>query len=163
MSKIFFGIGSNINPRENIFLALNEIKGKYTNTKISPVYQNKSAGFEGDDFFNLVVSCTTEMDVYEVQDFIEHVHDLSGRKRGSGKFLSRTLDVDLLLYDQKVINNSRIKIPRDDILNYSFVLKPLMDIDPELIHPVTKCSVREHWKLMDKSGHPLTLIDLNLS
>jgi 2-amino-4-hydroxy-6-hydroxymethyldihydropteridine diphosphokinase len=103
------------------------------------------------------------MDVYEVQDFIEHVHDLSGRKRGSGKFLSRTLDVDLLLYDQKVINNSRIKIPRDDILNYSFVLKPLMDIDPELIHPVTKCSVREHWKLMDTSGHPLTLIDLNLS
>ena len=38
-----------------------------------------------------------------------------------------------------------------------------MDIDPELIHPVTQCSVREHWKLMDKSGHPLTLIDLNLS
>ena len=62
-----------------------------------------------------------------------------------------------------MINNSRIKIPRDDILNYSFVLKPLMDIDSELIHPVTQCSIREHWKLMDKSEHPLTLIDLNLS
>ena len=66
MAKIFFGIGSNINPRENIFLALNEIKSKFTKIKISPVYQNKSAGFEGEDFLNLVVSCTTEMDVYEV-------------------------------------------------------------------------------------------------
>ena len=83
MTKVFFGIGSNIKPEENIVLAVREIKNIFDDVIVSPVYKNKSVGFEGNDFLNLVISCSTKMSVYEVCDFIEQVHKLSGRERKS--------------------------------------------------------------------------------
>ena len=88
MTQVFFGIGSNIKPEENIVLAVREIKNIFDHVIVSPVYKNKSVGFEGDDFLNLVISCSTKMSVYEVSDFIEQVHNLSGRERKPNKYLS---------------------------------------------------------------------------
>ena len=70
MTQVFFGIGSNIKPKENIVLAVREIKNIFDHVIVSPVYKNKSVGFEGDDFLNLGISCSTKMNVYEVSDFI---------------------------------------------------------------------------------------------
>ena len=160
MTKVFFGIGSNIKPEENIVLAVREIKNIFDDVIVSPVYKNKSVGFEGNDFFNLVISCSTKMSVYEVSDFIEQVHHLSGREKKSNKYLSRTLDIDLLMFGDHVIQDSKIHIPRDDILKYSFVLKPLVDIAPESIHPITKSSFSEHWDRMDKTENPLIPVEI---
>ena len=160
MTEVFFGIGSNINPEENIILAVREIKNIFDDVIVSPVYKNKSVGFEGSDFLNLVVSCSTKMSVYEVNDFIEQVHNLSGRERQSNKYLSRTLDIDLLMFGDDIIEDNKIHIPRDDILKYTFVLKPLVDIAPESIHPITKTSFLEHWERMDKSENPLIPVEI---
>ncbi len=160
MTEVFFGIGSNINPEENITLAVREIKNIFNDVIVSPVYKNKSVGFEGCDFLNLVVSCSTKMSVYEVNDFIEQVHNLSGRERQSNKYLSRTLDIDLLMFGDDIIDDDKIHIPRDDILKYTFVLKPLVDIAPESIHPITKSSFLEHWERMDKSENPLIPVEI---
>ena len=100
------------------------------------------------------------MSVYEVCDFIEQVHNLSGREKKSNKYLSRTLDIDLLMFGDHVIQDSKIHIPRDDILKYSFVLKPLVDIAPESIHPITKSSFSEHWDRMDKTENPLIPVEI---
>ena len=160
MTQVFFGIGSNIKPEENIVLAVREIKNIFDHVIVSPVYKNKSVGFEGDDFLNLVVSCSTKMNVYEVSDFIEQVHNLSGRERKSNKYLSRTLDIDLLMFGDHIIQDSKVHIPRDDILKYSFVLKPLVDIAPESIHPITKTSFSELWDKMDKAENPLIPVEI---
>ena len=77
MAKIFFGIGSNINPRENIFLALNEIKSKFTKIKISPVYQNKSAGFEGEDFLK---AAYRELEEETSINNVELIKEIDGNK-----------------------------------------------------------------------------------
>ena len=160
MTKVFFGVGSNIKPEENIVLAVREIKDIFDDVIVSPVYKNKSVGFEGNDFLNLVISCSTKMSVYDIGDFIEQVHNLSGRKKKSNKYLSRTLDIDLLMFGDHIIQDSKIHIPRDDILKYSFVLKPLVDIAPESIHPITKSSFSEHWDRMDKTENPLIPVEI---
>ena len=160
MTKVFFGVGSNIKPEENIVLAVREIKDIFDDVIVSPVYKNKSVGFEGNDFLNLVISCSTKMSVYDIGDFIEQVHNLSGRKKKSNKYLSRTLDIDLLMFGDHIIQDSKIHIPRDDILKYSFVLKPLVDIAPESIHPITKSSFSEHWDEMDKTENPLIPVEI---
>ena len=163
MAQVFFGVGSNLNPEKNIPIAIAEFRRFFGKIRVSPVYQNKAFGFKGKDFLNLIVACDTEKEISKLQNFIEDVHALSGRKRGSHKFLSRTLDVDLLIYDSLILDEKRIKIPRDDILRYSFVLKPLADIAPDLIHPITNRPVIDHWRSMDKTQHPLTLINMDLS
>jgi len=163
MPQVFFGVGSNLNPEKNIQIAVAEFRRFFGKIRVSPVYQNKAFGFKGKDFLNLVVACDTEKGMSKLQKFIEDVHALSGRKSGSHKFLSRTLDVDLLVYGNLILDEKKIKIPRDDILRYSFVLKPLTDIAPDLIHPVTNRSVSDHWQYMDKTLHPLTLVDMDLS
>ena len=160
MTEVFFGIGSNINPEENITLAVREIKNIFDDVIVSPVYKNKSVGFEGSDFLNLVVSCSTKLSVYEVNDFIEQVHNLSGRERQSNKYLSRTLDIDLLMFGDNIIEDDKIHIPRDDILKYTFVLRPLVDIAPESIHPITQSSFLDHWERMDKSENPLIPVEI---
>ena len=162
MTEVFFGIGSNIRPEENIILAVREIKNIFEDVLVSPVYKNKSVGFEGSDFLNLVVRCSTKMSVYEVNEFIEQVHNLSGRERKSNKYLSRTLDIDLLMFGDDIIEDNKIHIPRDDILKYTFVLKPLVDIAPESIHPVTKSSFLDHWKRIDKTKNSLISVDIKL-
>ncbi len=163
MTQVFFGVGSNLNPKKNIPNAIAEFRRFFGKVRVSPVYQNKAFGFKGKDFLNLVVVCDTEKEIPKLLKFIESIHALSGRKRGAHKFLSRTLDVDLLIYGNLIVDEQRIKIPRDDILRYSFVLKPLADIAPDLIHPITNLSVIDHWRAMDKTLHPLTLINMDLS
>ena len=160
MTKVFFGVGSNIKPEENIVLAVREIKDIFDDVIVSPVYKNKSVGFEGNDFLNLVISCSTKMSVYDIGDFIEQVHNLSGREKKSNKYLSRTLDIDLLMFGDHIIQDSKIHIPRDDILKYSFVLKPLVDIAPESIHPITKTSFSELWDKKDKAESPLIPVEI---
>ena len=94
---------------------------------------------------------------------IERIHTLSGRVRDSEKFSSRTLDIDLLLYGEVILDNDEVKIPRDDVLKYSFVLQPLADIAPNLIHPVTNRAILDHWNDMSDSIFELELIDLKLN
>ncbi|MFQ3362103.1 MAG: 2-amino-4-hydroxy-6-hydroxymethyldihydropteridine diphosphokinase [Woeseiaceae bacterium] len=163
MSHIYLGIGSNDKPKENIRLAIKELRGFFGKIQISPVYKNKAVGFKGEDFLNLVVAFHTELSVKELMKIIEKIHALSGRKRTSEKFSSRTLDIDLLLYGQDILNNGDLIVPREDILKYSFVLKPLSEMAPNLIHPETKQSIISHWKSMSSKSDDLQLVGIELN
>jgi 2-amino-4-hydroxy-6-hydroxymethyldihydropteridine diphosphokinase len=92
----------------------------------------------------------------------EHIHELAGRKCRADKFTTRTLDIDLLLYDQLVLNQPPVQLPRKDVLQYSFVLRPLAEIAPDYRHPVTGKLIGDHWREFDAASHPLTAIDLIL-
>jgi len=161
--RVYLGVGSNIDAEANLRLGIRELRARYGELTISPVYRNKSVGFDGDDFLNLVVAFDTQDSVEQVADHIAQIHRLAGRVRGEARFASRSLDIDVLLYGRKVSEGPPAVLPRPDVLQYSFVLKPLADIAPDAIHPETGASFARHWQLMERQGsHALQRVPLEL-
>jgi 2-amino-4-hydroxy-6-hydroxymethyldihydropteridine diphosphokinase len=155
MATIYLGLGSNISPEENLSLAIRELRQRYGELDISTVYRSAALGFEASDFLNLVVCLRSEEPPEEICDEIERLHSLSGRIRGSQKWESRPLDVDLLLYNDLIKNERPVRVPRSDILEYSFVLRPMAELAPDLVHPVTGKTMLMHWREFDADSHPL--------
>ncbi len=158
MSKhlVYVGIGSNIEQEKYIRLAVQCLKesfGEHCNLLLSPVYKTQAVGFDGDDFFNLVASFSTDLSPVDVEKALKKIEHENGRRRDQEKFSARTLDIDLLLYDQEIIDSHGISVPRDEIEKYAFVLSPLADLNPELIHPQTKQTVLEMWEELSQSTH----------
>jgi 2-amino-4-hydroxy-6-hydroxymethyldihydropteridine diphosphokinase len=155
MAAVFLGLGSNESPEENLRLAVSELTSRYGDLTVSAVYQSRSVGFEGADFLNLVVGLQTADSPLDICNEIELIHNLAGRIRGSDKWESRPLDIDLLLYNDLVQDKRPVRVPREDILQFSFVLRPLAELVPDQLHPVTGKTFHEHWQDFDAESHPL--------
>ena len=138
---IFLSLGSNIEPEKNIDFAKEQLQIKYGKLLISSVYKTKPVGFKGDDFLNLVIKTSTSDSPEAVIDYLHYIEKQTGRETGTGQFNSRTLDIDLLIYGDLV--DASLNLPRDEILEYDFVLEPLVEIFPEGIHPIEKRSYKE--------------------
>jgi len=162
MATVFLGLGSNVDPQQNLRLAISELRRRYGSLEISSVYENAAVGFEGSDFLNLVVRLDSDESPADMHEHIESIHDMAGRERGKAKFMSRPLDIDLLLYDDLVLDEPPIKLPRADILEYSFVLRPLRELAPDLVHPETGRTMDEHWQAFDQGVHPLKRVRISL-
>lgn len=160
MATIYLGLGSNVEPEKNLSSAVQELRRHYGDLDASAVYRSAAVGFEGDDFLNLVVRIQSDETAAAVAEEIERLHDLSGRVRGGNKWVARPLDIDLLLYDDLVIDESGIRVPRSDVLEYSFVLRPMAELAPELVHPTTGKKMVEHWQEFDEDSQPLELVEL---
>jgi 2-amino-4-hydroxy-6-hydroxymethyldihydropteridine diphosphokinase len=154
MPLVYLGLGSNLRPEANLQLGVRELAQRFSLIDVSRVYRNRSYGFEGDDFLNAVACIETEKSAAEIADELDEIHELAGRTRGSSRFVSRTLDIDLLLYGDEVIPEYRV--PRKDVLEYSFVLRPLAELAPRLRHPLTGRTMADHWAEFDPISHPLT-------
>ena len=162
VAKVYLGLGSNIAPEENLALAIRELRWRYGTLEMSNVYRSAPVGFSGDEFLNMVVGLETSDSAAEIHTQIELIHDLAGRDRGSGRYTSRPLDIDLLLYDDKIIDHARFHIPRIDVLKYAFVLRPLAELAPTLKHPETGRTLDDHWLAFDSMSQPLEAVDLSL-
>lgn len=158
MAVVYVGIGSNIDPEHNLSLCMRELRRRYGEVQASAVYRSGAVGFEGDDFLNLVASFESEDSPEAICEDIETIHNLVGRDRKGGKWAPRPLDIDLLLYDDLVISERPVRVPREDILEYSFVLRPLAELAPDLVHPVSNRTMLEHWQEFDESSQPLELV-----
>jgi len=160
MATVYVGLGSNIEPEENLKLGIAELRRRYGEVDVSAVYRSAAVGFEGEDFLNLVGRFESESEPAEICQAIAAIHKLVGRDRKDGKWESRPLDIDLLLYNDRVLEDPRV--PREDVLEYSFVLRPLAELAPDLTHPVTGRTMLEHWQEFDASRHPLEAVDVTL-
>lgn len=166
MSRVYLGLGSNIDAEKNLRLAVRELKERFGELQLSPVYRSRPIGFQGEDFLNAVVALETSLGPDAVLGHLEEIHHVAGRRRGSHEPASRTLDIDLLLYGELVLDTAGVRLPRDDVLEYGFVLRPLADLAPETVHPVTGRSLAAHWSEFEKRDagrHPLTVVDIDLS
>ena len=155
MATVYLGLGSNIEPEKNLGKAVRELRRRYGELDVSTVYRSTAVGFDGDDFLNLVVRLLSDESPLEICEEIERLHNLSGRKRKGQKWASRPLDIDLLLYNDLVMNERPVRVPRDDVLRYSFVLRPMAELAPDLVHPVTGRTMQSHWDEFDAGSHPL--------
>lgn len=160
MATIYVGLGSNIEPEEHLGLAIRQLRERYGQVDVSAVYRSAAVGFKGDDFLNLVARLRSEESPEQICEEIERLHELSGRVRGSEKWASRPLDIDLLLYNDLVNDEPPVRVPRSDILEYSFVLRPMAELAPDLVHPVTGKTMLQHWQEFDADSHPLELVGI---
>lgn len=158
MARVYVGIGSNLRPRHNLQFAVRELRRTYGEVTLSPVYRNAPVGFSGADFLNMVAAFDTTHTPGELNDYFEQLHERAGRVREGERVASRTLDIDLLLWSDKISDDP--PLPREDILVYDFVLRPLVDIAPDTRHPVTGRTFAEHLAEMNCGGHTLERIAL---
>ncbi len=152
MPRGYISIGSNIDKDKNIPASLRALEQAFGNLTVSSIYESDPVGFTGDAFYNLIVGFDSDLVVKTVAKQLRQIELDNGRTRDSKKFSARTLDLDLILYGDLVINDGRLQIPRDEIERYAFVLEPLAEVAPTLKHPISHISYADLWEKFDKSG-----------
>jgi 2-amino-4-hydroxy-6-hydroxymethyldihydropteridine diphosphokinase len=159
--NVYLSAGSNIEPAENLRLACEYLEADYGELTLSSVYRNSAFGFAGDDFLNMVIGFSTCEKPEHIVTGLEALHDKANRQRHADPFSSRTLDLDLLLYGDRVCGKSRL--PHEDIDKYGFVLGPLAEVAPWLRHPVTGKMIGRIWDEFDQSAHPMHQVEIGLT
>ncbi len=155
MSKIYISLGSNINREINTRSGVSALHKVFGELELSSVFESEAVGFIGDAFYNMVIACEVDEDVRKTNQILREIENVHGRDRGGHKFSSRSLDLDLLLYDDLILNEQGLVLPRGEILRNAFVLWPLVEIAPDLKHPQTHRTYTEHWAEFDKSKEKL--------
>ena len=159
MATAWLGLGSNVNAETHIRAGIRELEEQFENVSLSPAYASTAVGFDGDDFINLVARVETDMPPIELRQYLRDLEDRYGRNRDVPKFSDRSLDIDILLYDDLVLLSPLLEIPRAEITKYAHVLKPLSDLGPSLMHPVERRSMADIWLDSGLSDESLTAMD----
>jgi len=144
--RAYISIGSNIQPEKNVRLAVNVLRDIFGGLEISPVYESEAVGFDGDNFYNLVVAVATDMNVGEVNQCLHDIEDRYGRERNGHRFSSRSIDLDLLLYDDLCGEYDGVLLPREEIPHHAHVLCPLADLIPAEMHPGLNKTYLQLWR-----------------
>lgn len=161
MAVIYLSLGSNVNRHFHIAAALDALQAQFGELAISPVYESKSVGFDGSNFFNLVVGIRSALSIGALNKCLKAIEDENGRKRNGPKFSPRTLDIDILTYDDHVCDDEGIELPRAEITQNAFVLLPLSVLAPNEIHPVLKRTYASLWADYNQTLQPLWPIDFS--
>ena len=158
MPQVFVAAGSNIEPEQNLALAVRELARVFPGSRFSPWYRNRAAGFEGADFINLVAGFDTPLSPVAVLERLHAIETQCGRPRDAPRWAPRSMDLDVLLYDALVLDGPPLTLPRPDLLKRAYMLGPLADLAPELVHPTAGRTIGELWRDFEQAAHPLTRV-----
>jgi 2-amino-4-hydroxy-6-hydroxymethyldihydropteridine diphosphokinase len=159
----FVSGGSNLSPAENLVHAARELKRRFPGARFSRCWRNASVGFEGPDFINFVAELPVAIGPAALRDELQQIERLCGRAADAPRWAPRSMDLDILLFGDRVMNEPGLVLPRPDLLRWGFMLGPLAEIAPDRVHPVRKVSVRELWADFDQNANPLHSVDLDLN
>lgn len=159
MSHVYVAVGSNIHPEENVAKAAHELKRLFPDARFSSWYRNRAVGFEGDDFVNGVVGFTTGLPLPTVIEHLRAVEALCGRPRNAPRWAPRAMDLDVLLYDNVVCVEPTMTLPRPDLLKRPYMLGPLAELAPEVVHPTAGLTIGELWRRFDRDSHVMTRVE----
>jgi len=162
VTEVYVAAGSNVDPLRNLQHALRELNQHYR-LRVSPAYRNGAVGFEGDDFVNLVIGFTTPDSVEQVIVRLHEAEAACGRPRDAPKWAPRTMDLDLLLYDDLIRDVPGLKVPRADLVRRAYMLRPMADLAPDVRHPINGKTMRALWNELDSNAHEMTVVDFRLS
>ena len=143
---VYLSLGSNLGDKiNNLQTTINLIDSKVGDVLlISSVYQTKAVGFVGEDFLNCCVSLRTSMEPKILIKELINIESQNGRLRSSRNiYESRSIDIDILFYEDKIINQHNLTIPHPRMNERDFVIKPLLDIAKSKIHPVLNRTISE--------------------
>ncbi len=153
--EVYVAAGSNVAPEAHLARALAEIARAFPGARFSSWYRNRAVGFEGDDFINLVAGFDTGMPVHAVLDELHAIEARCGRERGAPRWAPRSMDLDVLLYGDLICSEPGLTLPRPDLLKRPYMLGPLAELAPGVIHPGVRLSIGELWQRFDRDAHPL--------
>lgn len=159
-SRAYLSLGSNLDPDANLRSAIGALREHFGEVVVSPVYRTQAVGFEGRDFLNAaaIVQCT--IDPYALNAWLHALEDAHGRDRTGPRWSDRTLDVDIVLFDDRVISGpGHLQIPRPE-LEHAFVLRPLVDIAPDVEVPGTGRTLAQLWAAHPQRDVPLDVVSL---
>ncbi len=145
MAQAFIAIGSNIDPAENVREAIDLLCRQTMLAGISMVYRSQALHRpEQPDYYNCVVEIETAMAAARIkQDLLRPIEDALGRVRTADKYASRTIDLDLIVYDNLKLDGDEIVLPDPDILRRPFLAHPLFELAPDLVLPGFNVPIRE--------------------
>ncbi|HUH91267.1 MAG TPA: 2-amino-4-hydroxy-6-hydroxymethyldihydropteridine diphosphokinase [Lysobacter sp.] len=149
MSRAYLSLGSNQDAERHLREAVDELRARFGPLVLSPVYRTRAVGFDGHDFLNAAAVIETDLDPVELHDWLHALEDAHGRDRSGPRYGDRTLDIDIVLFDDReFVGPGNLRIPRPD-LQHAFVLRPLADIAPDVVVPGDGRSLAQCW-----AAHP---------
>lgn len=154
-SRVFLGIGSNIERERYITAGLDALHDLFGDLSLSSVYDSAAVGFDGQPFLNLVACVVTTLSLPELALALRHIERAHGRLENSPRFSPRQLDIDILTYNEEVGVIAGVELPRGEILENAFVLCPMAELAPEGLHPAKRQRYADLWEAFDQASQPL--------
>lgn len=168
MSTAYLSLGSNREPEHHLREAIAALRKHFGGIVLSKVYRTRAVGFDGGDFLNAAAIIETSLDPFALNAWLHALEDAHGRDRSGPRFGDRTLDIDIVLFDDLVLQGEdhpgsrpgqALQIPRDE-LKHAFVLRPLAEIAPDVIVPGSACTLTELWAQHADYGKHLETVTL---
>ncbi len=160
MSKVYLSIGSNKGNRSVLInKAIDEIEKKIGKIiSRTSIYQSKSWGFDSNDFYNLSLLIDTDIEPKSLLINLKKIEKSMGREDIDGSYSDRFIDIDILFYDNIIIDSEDLKIPHPKIEIRKFVLVPMLEIADDYVHPILNKTIRQLDNECDDQGIPLKII-----
>jgi 2-amino-4-hydroxy-6-hydroxymethyldihydropteridine diphosphokinase len=160
MSRAYLSLGSNIDAVNHLRIAAAALRERFGNIVMSKVYRTRAVGFDGPDFHNTAAVIDTDLDPYELNAWLHALEDAYGRDRSGPRYGDRTLDIDIVLFDDRVLEGpGNLRIPRPE-LKHAFVLRPLAEIAPEVVVPGTGLTLAQLWAVHPEHGAELESVEI---
>lgn len=161
MTLLILSLGSNVNAETNLQLAIQSLREEFGDIKQSTVFESEAVGFAGDNFLNLTVSVESDHSLAVINSILKRLEDSLGRDRNQPRFSDRPIDIDILIYGEESGEEYGLALPRAEILQNAFVLRPLAEVHPLLLHSNSGMSYGEHWEQFDQAAQKLWPTDLS--
>ena len=162
MGFALLSLGSNVEPEHHLRLAAEALRERFPDVRFSPVYRTAAIGFDGPDFLNAGAVLTSDLQPVELDAWLHALEDAQGRDRSGPRFSSRTLDIDLVFFDDCILRGpGNLQLPRPE-LQHAFVLRPLVDLVPAYRDPVSGHTLDTLWRDVAHGGDSLLRTDIEL-
>ena len=162
MTDVYVAAGSNIDPERNLRRACQELRRSFGAVRFSRAYRNVAVGFDGDDFVNLAVAFETRLTVDALIAELQRIEALCGRERHAPKWAPRSMDLDILLFGDRICSEPGLTLPRPDLVRRPYMLGPTVELAPQLRHPTLGKTLAEIWAGFDPAAHVMRPVDLQL-
>lgn len=159
MTQVFLGLGSNIERQRYLVAGLDALQALFGALELSPVYDSAAIGFDGQPFLNMVVAVDTTLPLATMAALLRQIETEHGRPLNATRFSARRLDIDILTYGDLVGEHDGISLPRGEILDNAFVLRPLAELAPTALHPGNGLSYATLWRGYQQQSQTLVRVD----
>ncbi|MFD0740307.1 2-amino-4-hydroxy-6-hydroxymethyldihydropteridine diphosphokinase [Lysobacter koreensis] len=160
MSKAYLSLGSNLDAPTHLRGAVAALRERFGAIVLSPVYRTRAVGFDGADFHNAAAIVDTDLDPQALNAWLHALEDAHGRDRSGPRYGDRTLDIDIVLFDDHVLEGpGHLSIPRPE-LRHAFVLQPLADIAPGVVVPGDGRTLAQLWAAHPDRDAATTTVEL---